>query len=339
MNQKKHIVRYICFILLLAIAGYYLFFRYSSGTIKPSWKKFAVADTSLITTIVLSDDSTSITLSRTEKGWLLNNSFSTRTDAVRALLNVAARIDTRSPLPKSVADSLTELTKSKGINVKFMEGNSTIKEYNVYTTKTLGLGTIGKLENAPFGFSLQLLGFKEDIASLFVLDSDYWKSNKLFVADINQILKVDVEIPESPEKSFSVSINEKGIHLKATYFDKEISPFDTSRVVSFIMGLTNLSYEKILGKSSIEEHAAIVLSQPDQIFTITLANKNRLVLKTYPIPVDEYRDEFGRTVKFDLNRLYISFNNDAIVAIASYIVFDPVLKDITSFRLKQLPKN
>jgi biopolymer transport protein ExbD len=98
--------------------------------------------------------------------------------------------------------------------------------------------------------------------------------------------------------------------------------------------LSDLSYERLLNKSSAEEKAAIVLSQPEQIFTITLTNRNKIVLKTYPIPIDEYRDEFGRTVKFDLNRLYISFNNDAIIAIANYVAFDPVLKDLSSFRLK-----
>jgi len=334
MTKRIFIKRYLWLIVLLCVAIYFFIFHYKSGTINPASRRFSTTDTASISRIVLSSDSVSITLVRTDKGWLLDNSFTTRTEAIKALMNVLLLIDIKSPLPNVVSDSLSELLSSKGINVEVYKGENKLKGFSILSTKTLGLGTIGKVENHRKAFTLQLPGFKGDLASLFVLDPDYWKSNRLFIADIDQISRIDVEIPNNPEKSFSVSLDEKGIRLKATYFDRYIDQFDTSRVVGFVMGLSGLSYEKLLSKSSLEDRAAIVLSQPDQIFTITLINKKKLVLKTYPIPVDEYRDEFGRTVKFDLNRLYISFNDDAIIAIATYMVFDPVLKDLSSFRFK-----
>ena len=334
MKTSKIFIRYSWFLLLVVIAIYYLFFRSIPGTLKSSWKAFAVKDTASISSVILSNDSSSLMLSRSDKGWILNNSYSTRPEAIQALFNVIVRLDSRSPLPRSVSDSLNQLIQSKGINIKILDNTNIIKEYNLFTTKTLGLGTIGRIKDAEVSFSLELIGFHDDIYSLFVLEPDYWKSNKLFVATLDQISNVEVEIPENPEKSFAISLNKDGINLKAAYFDKKIEKFDTGKVISFLYNLTNLSYEKLLKKKSIEEKAAIVLSQPNQIFTISLTNGNKLVLKTYPIPIDEYRDEFGRTIKFDLNKLYISFNNDAIIAVASYMVFDPVLKDLSSFRLK-----
>jgi len=334
MNLKRYLLRYIWLILLVGVALYFLLFRFSTGTIDPTEKSFAVSDTSSITDIVLSNDSTSISLNRTEKGWLLDNSYNVRLGAVQSFLNVIVRLQVRSPLPKSVSDSLVQLMDTKGLNVKIYRESTIIKEYNIFPTQTLGLNTIGRIKDVEIGFSLQLLGYKDEIFPLFVMDPDYWKSNKLFIADIKQIAKINVEIPDHPEQSFSIAITDKNIQLKATYFDERIEKFDTSRVISFILGITNLSYDKLLSKSTLADRAAIVLSQPNQIFTITLLNKNKLVLKTYPIPIDGYRDEFGRTIKFDLNKLYISFNNDAIIAIASYLVFDPVLRDLSSFRKK-----
>jgi hypothetical protein len=334
MNTKTVIKKYLWLVILVCIALYFLIFQYKSGTINPSSKNFAIADTTSIDKIILSNDSIIITLNRGEKGWLLNNSFTTRSDAIRVLMNVLTLIEIKSPLPKVVSDSLTQLVSSKGLNIELYNGDKSLKKYSVISTNTFGLGSIGKLKNSRIAFTLQLPGFKGNLAKVFVLDPDYWKSNRLFIADVSQLSRIDVEIPNNPEKSFSVSLDSNGIHLKATYFDKNIVQFDTSSVVGFVLGLTRLSYEKVLNKSTLEDRAAIVLSQPEQIFTITLLNGNRLVLKTYRIPVDEYRDEFGRTVKFDLNRLYISFNHDAILAIATYMVFDPVLRDISSFRLK-----
>ncbi len=334
MTIKIFIQKYLWFIALLGIAIYLYIFHFSTSTINPSSKKFAVTDTSDITSITIGNDSMLISLNRTENGWMLNNSFSTRESAVKALMNVLININAGSPLPKSVGDSLTSVVSSKGINIVIFSGKSILKEYSIHSTKTLNLGTIGMLKHSRFTFTLQMPGFKGNITSLFVLDPDYWKSNRLFIADIRQIARIDVEIPNKPEKSFSVLLDEKGIRLKASYFDRFIEEFDTTAIENFIMGLSDLSYERLLSKSSIEERAAIILSQPEQIFTITLTNSKRLVLKTYPIPVDEYRDEFGRTVKFDLNRLFISFNNDDIIAIATYVVFDPVLKDLSSFRFK-----
>ncbi len=333
MTLRVFIRKYLWYIALIGIAIYLYLFHFSSGT-NPSNKEFAVADTSKITTITMSSDSMSISLNRIDKVWMLNNSFLIRDDAVKALMNVLTCIGAGSPVPNAVSDSLTALVTSKGIKVEIYNGEKIEKKYTILSTETLNLGTIGKLNNSRIAFTLQIPGFKGDISSLFVLDPDYWKSNRLFIADVRQIARIDVEIPNNPEKSFSVSLDEKGIQLKATYYDRYIERFDTTGVENFIMGLAGLTFERFLSKSSIEERAAIILSQPEQIFTITLTNNKRLVLKTFPIPVDEYRDEFGRTVKFDLNRLYISFNNDAILAIATYMVFDPVLKDLSSFGMK-----
>jgi hypothetical protein len=334
MNTRTAISKYLWLIILICIALYLLIFQFKSGTINPASRNFSILDTSGINQIILSNGSVTINLNRADNGWQLDNSLKVRDDAIRALMNVLTLIEIKSPIPNSVSDSLSRVVATKGINVELFCGSKNLKSYSILSTKTLGLGTIGKLKKHKKAFSLQLPGFKGNLASLFVLDPDYWKSNRLFIADITQIMRIDVEIPNSPEKSFSISLLENSVKLRATYFDRDIDQFDTSRVVDFIFGLTRLSYEKLLNKSTIEDKAAIVLSQPEQIFTITLTNSKRLVLKTYPIPVDEYRDEFGRTVKFDLNRLYISFNNDAILAIATYMVFDPVLKDLSSFRLK-----
>jgi hypothetical protein len=334
MTLSAFIRKYLWYIVLLVIGIYLFLSHFGAGTINPSNKKFAVIDTAKITTITLGNDSMSISLNRVNNVWMLNNSSLIREDAVKAMMNVLTRIEAGSPLPRVVCDSLTSAVALKGTKVEIYSGEKVVKSYSILSTSTMNLGTVGKLNNSRIAFTLQIPGFKGDIASLFVLDPDYWKSNRLFIADINQIVRIDVETPNSPEKSFSVSLDEKGIHLKATYYDRNIERFDTVSVENFIMGLTGLTFERLLSKSSLEERAAIVLSQPEQIFTITLTNKKRLVLKTFPIPVDEYRDEFGRTVKFDLNRLYISFNNDAILAIATYMVFDPVLKDLSSFGMK-----
>lgn len=333
MTLRVFLRKYIWFIAIIGIAIYFVVFHFDSSTFNPSNKEFAVADTSEITSILISNDSLQINLSKTAKGWMINDYYSTRYDAVKAILNVVSHLSAGVPIPKSVNDSLSANLDANGIRVVIKEGDKELKSYTVQSTKTLNLGAFGKLSGAKMMFTLQIPGFNGDIASLFVLDADYWKSNRLFIAEINQMVQIEVEIPNNPEKSFSLSLDKSGIHLKATYFDQEIKNFDPDVVENFIYGLSNLSFEKLLNESS-EERAAIVLSQPEQIFTITLTNGNKLVLKTYPIPVDEYRDEFGRTVKFDLNRLYISFNNDKIIAVASYMVFDPVLKDLSSFRIK-----
>jgi hypothetical protein len=334
MTINVFIRKYLWFVVLIGIAIYLYFFHFSSGTIDPSSKKFAIVDTSKVTSISISRDSTIISLNKTSRGWIFNNGISTRENSVEALMNVLISIDAGSPLPRAITDSLSSVIESEGIKVEIYCGEDLEKSYSVLFTSKFNIGAIGKLTTSSKGFMLHIPGFKGDIISLFVLDPDYWKSNKLFIAEINQIASIGVEIPNNPEKSFLVSLDENGIQLKSTYFDKNIEGFDKVAVENFIMGLTNLTFERFLSKTSPEERAAILLSQPEQIFTITLTNSKKLVLKTYPIPVDEYRDEFGRTIKFDLNRLYISFNNDAILAVATYMVFDPVLKDISSFRLK-----
>jgi len=118
MTARIVIKRYLWLLVLFGIAIYFFIFHNKSGTINPASKSFSITDTSSINKIILSNDSVTITLNRTDKGWLLNNSFTTRADAIKALMNVLTLIDIGSPLPKVVSDSLSALTSSKGLRVE-----------------------------------------------------------------------------------------------------------------------------------------------------------------------------------------------------------------------------
>jgi len=298
-------------------------------------KGFAVADTAAITTIVFANDTVDITLSAGEQGWMLNGTNTVNTNALCALKNVLCNLRPKAPIPTSVSDSLVETIARNGLLVTLKSENRVIREYYIYPTTKFNMGCAGLIKGSKQGYILELPGFRGDIAKLFVVDTDYWKSNRILPRGFETISRVDVEIPDAPEKSFRLSFDSRrNVTLRAIYYNQRIAGFDTAAAKRFVKRLTGLSYERVAQFAADEDRVALLMSQPTRIFTIKFNDSTSLVIKTYPIPVDEHLDEFGRTVNFDLNRLYVSLPSDSTITVATYMVFDPVMKDIADFRIK-----
>ena len=65
--------------------------------------KFEIKDTSLITKIYLADrNGNTITLSKNNKTWIINDKFPVRKDAISTLLSTANKIRIKKPVSKSV---------------------------------------------------------------------------------------------------------------------------------------------------------------------------------------------------------------------------------------------
>lgn len=298
-------------------------------------KDFAVADTASITSIAFANDTINITLSAGEQGWMLNGSNTVNANALNAIKNVLYNLQAKAPIPTSISDSLKKTIARNGLLVTLWAQDRVIREFYIYPTTKFNIGCVGLIKGCKQGYILELPGFKGDIAKLFVVHPDYWKSNRILPRGIETISQVDVEIPDAPEKSFRLSFDSRrNVTLRAIYFNQRIAAFDTAAAKRFVTRLTGLSYERVAHFAADEDRVALLMSQPTRIFTIKFNDSTNLVIKTYPMPVDEHLDEFGRTVNFDLNRLYVSLHGDSTIVVATYMVFDPVLKDIVNFKIK-----
>lgn len=332
MQLSKLIRSYWWFIPILAISGYYFLTNLSSSTLSQRDIAFAVTEPERITSIQLNSGTSSLLLTKTDGGWVVNSSYPAREEAVDALVAVVTRLRVASPIPLAVSDSLSREIKNQGVRVRVMARERVVREYSLHSTQTLGLQTIGMLKGARSGYQLTLPNYRGDIINLFNLSNSHWRTQQLGIGSIDQLAQMDVEVPGNPEQSYQVSILPKGVvSLTDLYRNMPAQGFDTARLFTVLEGLTALSYDFPLYTLDPQQRGAIIMSEPDYIFTFRYTNGQQEQMKIFPIPVDEYLDEFGRPIRKDLNNIYVSQPNDSSLYQAKYLYFHAVLREMSFF--------
>jgi hypothetical protein len=332
MSIKYLFIKYWWFIVLLLVAGFYLVKNLNKGTLSSKEIDFSIAKFEKIERISFTNLSDSISLTLTDKGWMVNEKFHVRSEAINDLFIALQKIRAASPVPLSILDSLKVVLNNDGLRVKVFSGRKKLKSFTLYRTQTLGLETIGMLSQAKNAYRLELPGYQGDILDLFSINIAHWQSKQLGIPDIHNIAAVEVEIPLKPELSYRIDVtNNDTYRLFALYQGHSISQFDTTRIQNFLVKLSQITYKERVNDLPKEELAAILLMEPDFIFNIYPAEGTPLLLRVIPIPIEEHLDEFGRPVRFDLNNLYINIDGKPELYRVAYIDYHPILRDIFYF--------
>ena len=93
--------------LVLAALTVWLVTQSRSGTVREELRNFAVKDTGSVTKIFLADRSgKTIELEREGTRWRLNKKYYARRDAIKILLETLKNISLKSPVPKSMYNTV-----------------------------------------------------------------------------------------------------------------------------------------------------------------------------------------------------------------------------------------
>jgi hypothetical protein len=284
---------------------------------------------------VISDSNASISISWNKDSWFVNNEFIASPDAVDALLRVLMRIQATSPVPSAVNDSLSNAINTNGTHIEVYSNRRVVKNYKILNTSISGLKSVGLIKNAKVAYRLELPNFEGDITSLFKLNAAYWRTNQITLPAFSSINAIEVEIPQDQENSYRIDfLSSNNLRLFALFYGVQVEEFDSNNLQKFIDHFKLITYIEVLTDLSKEGKAAIIFSEPDFIYTIYHTSGQKLQIKVFPIPVEEYLDEFGRPVRFDLNRLYLTLSSENVVYVVSYIDFHPLLRNISHFNSK-----
>src|ERR1051326_383413 len=129
MSSKNKIA--VLLFIVLASLGLWLYLHNSEGTIRKELYDFAVADTSSITKIHMTNKAgKEITLEKNKAGdWKLNDQFKARTDAVKNLLACIKDLQVRQPVANSAIENVSKELATSATKVEIYSGEKLIKLY------------------------------------------------------------------------------------------------------------------------------------------------------------------------------------------------------------------
>jgi hypothetical protein len=176
---------------------------------------------------------------------------------------------------------------------------------------------------------------KLDVFSLLDANPLFWYKTTVVSMLPSQIAAVSVENLSQPQRSFRLSIDTLGrAQLTELYSGRVFSNLSGERVRTYLSYYHDVKFERYATNLSKEDADAIMLTNPGYVFTIEGKDGTSRTIKLLYMSVGDALDAFGRPTKIDLNRCYLQQDDDPHLAIALWVDFDLLIKDVNFFLTK-----
>lgn len=292
-------------------------------------KNFSLEFIDKLSSIELSQDSTVVTLTKDDQGWKVNNAFEAGYEQIDMLLYIINTQHIASQIPEEqVSDALNILAK-EGITIKAFENKKVVLDITIATDDSFGY--FSRSEDNKELYRLSLPDIVDDPFSFLSANPSFWKHNAIITALPSEINMVTVDNLDDPEKSFRITRDADGsLSLFDIYNEEEVANINQEKLNMYLSYFTGLAYEQILQTDTVE-HQAILLSDSPYKLTVSVEGNEPLELQLFYITGDENLDAFGNALKYDPNQLYLSMNDGRDIALAKWVNFDLLLRDLTYF--------
>jgi hypothetical protein len=311
---------YLTLIILVGIVIWYLN-PDKKSTITDD-NNFAVSDTASVSKIFIADRSgVTITLDRVENGWIVNNKYEVRKDAITTILNTIQQIRIQRPVPKNAFETVVKNLATTGVKVEIYSDNETpIKTYTIGNSTANHLGTYMLLADAETPFIVHIPSFNGFLSPRYgiqgqKLSEKDWRATTVFKLNSTEINTISVTNIQKPAQSFTLNTQ------PMTLFNHEGDKVSLEQ--EKVLQLLN-SFKLLNCESYKDEKEKIAFATPLHELIV-----NTDTLRTYAIGglIEKNKED-----NFNVKRMYATLNHGELMLIQDY-VFNKVL--ITISQLQQ----
>ncbi len=343
----------ILLFLILVPAAIWFLMQNDEGTLKEAESGFAISDTSAVSKIFIADMNTnSVLLERSGNGWLLNGKSKTNPKLIDMLLGTMQQIKVKSPVPIAARDNVVKRLSSIGIKVeiyqisyrinlfdkyKFFPYEKLAKVYYVGDVTPDNLGTYMLMEDATDPYVMHIPRFRGFLSPRYSPISDDWISHQVFNQSLTDIASVSIEFLKEPEESFKVDIVDSygNYKLLKLHGERNISRFDTLKLLNFLTSFSDLRYESRLNNIVSPVFIdSVINSSP--LFVITLVDDKNDTTKVNGFVKKALSEEVKKQAYFefipdDSDRFHALINKGDDFVLMQYYVFDKVLYPLSYY--------
>ncbi len=341
--MKKNKILILLLLVLAVVAAYY-YFNSKSGTIgeqEGAKSDFAIADTTSIDKIFIADaQGKTVTLTKINKVWMVDNKYVARPDNIRLLIKTFGRIAVKSPVPKAAFNNIVKSIATGAIKVEIYQGKDLpSKTYYVGGATLDHKGTYMLLETdgvkSTVPFIMHIPGFYGYLTTRFFTEPKQWRDAVVFKYSPQEIKSIEVNYFETPEESFTITNSDNKFTLTNVGSTKIIKNVDNTLLNEYVSRYQKIYYEMIDEESSKEKIDSTIASPP--YFSIEVKDfkggSNKIV--GYHMPnFRKILDKDGNEFLFDVDRMYGYLNNELFTYI-QFATFDQLRLPKTYFIKKR----
>jgi hypothetical protein len=327
MNRKQLYILAAGLLLAVAVAALIIFGR----TLFVGATEFGFGDANRVRRITITSSSGQLKLRKRGRAWVVNGEQAAQAEKVNDALFALQMLQVKYPLPASHAAAYEQAMQRSALHLRLSGRLGGIRRYTVCQLDTLLVGTLR--EGQPY--VLEVRGNEGlDLLSMLSANPLFWRKTLLVSIMPSHIAAVAVEDLGKPERSFKLSIDTLGqAQVEALYSGEVFRNLNEERLQRYLSYYQSVSFERYVTDPTGEDVSDIALS-PAYIFTIENVNGHAQTFTLLHMPVRDTLDAFGRPAEVDLNRCYLQQEGDPKLAIALWVDFDILIKDISYFLTK-----
>jgi hypothetical protein len=319
--MKKAIVFTVVSIPLLILVVYLLKGRSPFGGENTS---FAPDPAKEITGIEFTDSQNKLILEKKGEEWFVNKKFETRKSSILFILKILTEMEIKSPVTPELFTKEILVKGTIPVKVKVFGKGKMIKSFLVYKTTSNTYGNIMKLKSGSKPYIVYVPGSEAEIGSAFTLNDLFWRPYTVFNLLPSEIYSVTLENMTDTALSFKIK-NENRI-LSLSTLTRELTGWDTSRVIRYVTYFTQIPFESWAFDLSADEKENITKGIPLYRITVFSSAGEKKILSLWERSVSEEGGE-----KKDTDRLWGKTDGNDELFILRYTDIDPLLKKRSYF--------
>ncbi len=204
----------LLYLLLLVILGtgvYYFVFS-SRNVFGDSEANFTIKDTADIGRIYMArTDGESVTLNRTDTGWVVNGKYKVQSRLMRNLLSTLKRQVTQYPVPENSHNGVITSMAGNSVKVELYDrSNEKIRTFYI-GAEASDFGTYMLQEHAQKPYVVHIPGYQGYISPVYTTDIRDWRDRAVFLLKPDEIKSIAVKYPNEPLNSFTLEQNGKTV--------------------------------------------------------------------------------------------------------------------------------
>jgi len=316
--------------ILLLLAGFSVYVyknKNKSTTVDADARNFKFKDTAAITKIFIADkEGDQSTLERTKNGWVVNNKYPCRSDAILNLMEVIKNVEVKMPVSKNAKVSVLKYMATTALKVEIYAGDELVKQYYVGHETPDSEGTYMLLSDPETGenykdpFVTFIPGFQGFLLPRFIAKENEWRNTVVLNYTPPQIRQIAVKHLTQPDSSFTIELlNTTSFKLKDSK-NNEL-PFDENKMKQYLAYFQNISYEALFTGKNKKLEDSLAAQKPFTIISVTSTDFKTSDYKFYYKATTGLIPEHGVVYKYDPDRLYLRYENDKEWALVQYFVF------------------
>jgi hypothetical protein len=336
----------VLYLLILAILGfgvYYFLFSNRESTVNIAEAGFTIKDTAAIGKVFLaSNEGESITVERTDSGWMVNKRYKALPSTLNLLLGTMKQQSALYPVTKNAYENAVKNLSTYGIKVEvYGRDLKKMRVFYVGGAAVNNTGTNMMMEGASTPYVVTIQGFNGYLTPHYSTNIRDWRDRTVFNIPQDQIKSVSLDYAGKSEKSFVITRENGNLAFKSKARNTAGSP-NMNRVNAYLKFFTNINCEGFLNglsdmdttlKTAPKQSTLVVedihgKTQHADIYWVAINRRSKNITVSNPDVPDDY----------DADRLYAVINNNRDTVMIQQFAFRNIFRKAADFYGSDTPQ-